>query len=111
MRKPANPLYTFSSHHTASINKVEFNQKNPCLFAACSDDNTVSIWDISKIGADISQEELQDGPPELLFIHGGHRRSVGDFSWGLSDGMGIASVEKGLGSLCIWKPADYIINP
>lgn len=53
---------------------------------------------------------MQDGPPELLFIHGGHRRSVGDFSWGLMDGMGIASVEKGLGSLCIWKPADYIVN-
>jgi WD40 repeat protein len=58
MRNPGTSLYTFSSQHTAQINKVEFNPKNPCLFAACSDDNTVSIWDISKIGAEISQEEL-----------------------------------------------------
>lgn len=26
-------------------------------------------------------EDAEDGPPELLFLHGGHTSKVNDFSW------------------------------
>ena len=39
-------------------------------------------------------EDEQDGPPELLFIHGGHWAKVNDFSWNKNDNMVIASVEE-----------------
>jgi hypothetical protein len=29
----------------------------------------------------LTPEEREDGPPELLFMHGGHRAKVNDFSW------------------------------
>ena len=39
------------------------------------------MWDMSKIGEEQSPEDAEDGPPELLFIHGGHTSKIPDFSW------------------------------
>jgi WD40 repeat protein len=37
-------------------------------------------------------EDAEDGPPELLFIHGGHTSKVSDFAWNPSDDWVVASV-------------------
>ena len=37
-------------------------------------------------------DEAEDGPPELLFIHGGHTSKVSDFAWSPSDEWVVASV-------------------
>ena len=37
-------------------------------------------------------DEAADGPPELLFIHGGHTSKVSDFAWSPSDEWVVASV-------------------
>ena len=37
-------------------------------------------------------EDAEDGPPELLFIHGGHTSKVSDFAWNPSEDWVIASV-------------------
>ena len=37
-------------------------------------------------------EDADDGPPELLFIHGGHTSKVSDFAWNPTDDWVIASV-------------------
>ena len=50
------------------------------------------IWDLSKIGDQQTPEDAEDGPPELLFIHGGHTSQISDFSWNPSDPWVIASV-------------------
>lgn len=34
------------------------------------------MWDLSKIGEEQSPEDAEDGPPELLFIHGGHTAKI-----------------------------------
>ncbi len=39
------------------------------------------IWDVSRIGEQQSPQDAEDGPPELLFIHGGHTAKVSDISW------------------------------
>lgn len=39
-----------------------------------------------------SPEDAEDGPPELLFIHGGHTSKVSDFSWNGNDDWVVASV-------------------
>jgi WD40 repeat protein len=39
-----------------------------------------------------SEEDAQDGPPELLFIHGGHTSKISDFSWNPNDDWVVASV-------------------
>lgn len=30
------------------------------------------MWDLSRIGEEQTPEDAEDGPPELLFVHGGH---------------------------------------
>ena len=39
-----------------------------------------------------SPEDAEDGPPELLFVHGGHTSKVSDFAWSPSDDWVVASV-------------------
>lgn len=39
-----------------------------------------------------SPEDAADGPPELLFIHGGHTSKISDFSWNTNDDWVVASV-------------------
>ena len=39
-----------------------------------------------------SAEDAEDGPPELLFVHGGHTSKVSDFAWNPSDDWVVASV-------------------
>ena len=34
-----------------------------------------------KIGEEQTAEEAEDGPAELLFIHGGHTSKVNDLAW------------------------------
>ena len=52
-------------------------------------------------------EEAIDGPPELLFLHGGHTSSVPDFSWNPCEEWLIASVAAD-NSLQIWQMAEGI---
>lgn len=36
----------------------------------------MNIWDLSRIGDEQTPEEEEDGPPELLFVHGGHIEDI-----------------------------------
>ena len=41
-----------------------------------------------------SADDAEDGPPELLFIHGGHTAKISDFSWNPNDPWVICSVSE-----------------
>ena len=45
---------------------------------------------------------MVSGPPELLFVHGGHTAKVSDFSWNLSQPWVVASVAED-NILQIWQ--------
>lgn len=52
-------------------------------------------------------EDAADGPPELLFLHGGHTSKVSDFSWNTNDSWTIASVSED-NVLQVWNMAEEI---
>ena len=57
--------------------------------------STVRVWPVLSASVPAvrqAPEDAEDGPPELLFIHGGHTSKVSDFSWNVSDDWVIASV-------------------
>ena len=54
-----------------------------------------------------SEEDAEDGPPELLFLHGGHTSKVSDFSWNAKDEWTIASVSED-NVLQVWNLAEEI---
>ena len=45
--------------------KVEWAPNNNAIFASCSSDRRIRIWDMSKIGQEVRNEDAADGPPEL----------------------------------------------
>ena len=51
----------------------------------------------------------EDGPPELLFMHGGHTNHLADFSWNLNDPWLVASAAED-NLLQIWKVAESIVS-
>lgn len=67
----------------------------------------MNIWDLSRIGEQQSEEDAQDGPPELLFIHGGHTNRISDFSWNPNEPWVISSVAED-NILQIWQMAENI---
>jgi len=65
------------------------------------------MWDLSRIGDEQTPEDAEDGPPELLFVHGGHTSKVSDFSWNANDRWTIASVAED-NVLQVWNMAEEI---
>jgi len=54
-------------------------------------------------------EDAEDGPPELLFIHGGHTSKISDFSWNPCEDWVVASVAED-NILQIWQMAENIYH-
>lgn len=62
-----------------------------------------------RIGEEQSSQDAEDGPPELMFIHGGHTDRVVDLSWNPCEDWVIASVADD-NILQVWQMADHIYN-
>ena len=89
---------------------MEWAPFNEAIFSSYSPDRRCAIWDLSRIGAEQLPEDAEDGPPELLFLHGGHTGTVQDFSWSLEENWMAASVSDD-NILQVWKPAESIHTP
>ncbi|GAX22829.1 histone-binding protein RBBP4 [Fistulifera solaris] len=103
LKKPINTLVG----HADQVYKVEWCPQDERVLASCSEDRRVAIWDLSRIGREQSPEDAEDGPPELLFLHGGHTGRVSDFSWNHNEAWTIASVSED-NVLQIWNVAEEI---
>lgn len=86
---------------------VEWSPFNESILSSCSADRRVAIWDLSRIGEEQSPEDAEDGPPEMLFLHGGHTSKVSDFSWNTKEDWTIASVSED-NVLQVWNLAEEI---
>lgn len=72
--------------------QIGWSPQHETILASCGADRRVMIWDLSRIGDEQTPEDAEDGPPELLFIHGGHTSKISDFTWNSNDDWVIASV-------------------
>ncbi|KAI9222336.1 histone-binding protein RBBP4-like protein [Blastocladiella britannica] len=80
--------------HKADIVSVTWNPHDPAVLATASVDRRVHVWDTARIGEEQSPEDAEDGPPELLFVHGGHTGPVQDVAWSPVWDWGMVSVDQ-----------------
>ncbi|OBZ83093.1 putative histone-binding protein Caf1 [Choanephora cucurbitarum] len=73
-------LHTFQSHKEEVV-QLAWSPHHDAILATASNDRRICVWDLARIGDELSTEEAQYGPPELMFIHGGHSGIISDFGW------------------------------
>jgi len=88
-------IHSMEGVHTDDVTSVRWSPAHPSFFMSAGSDRRVNVWDLGRIGTEPTEEDGRDGPPELLFVHGGHTGIVDDIAW-CSSGCGndflIASV-------------------
>ncbi|KAH0503172.1 Histone-binding protein RBBP4, partial [Microtus ochrogaster] len=96
---------TIFTGHTAVVEDVSWHLLHESLFGSVADDQKLMI----KIGEEQSPEDAEDGPPELLFIHGGHTAKISDFSWNPNEPWVICSVSED-NIMQVWQMAYMQAN-
>ena len=108
IRNPSVKLHSFVGHED-EIFHIQWSPFNETVFASCGGDRRVCVWDASRIGQEQSADDAEDGPPELLFVHGGHTAKPSDMSWNPNDPWVMASVAED-NVLHVWQMAENIYN-
>lgn len=104
MRKTEKELFVLSAHRKEVL-QVQFSPHFGNILASSGTDRRVCVWDLSRISLVQTEEEKKDGPPELLFMHGGHTNTVCDLSFNPEYKWEIASVAED-NIIQIWKIAQ-----
>lgn len=108
MRNLGIKTHTFEGHKD-EVFSVAWAPQKETYFASASADNRVLIWDLRSIGKRQSEEDAKEGPPELMFIHGGHTDKLCDISWNPHEPFLMASVAEN-NVLHLWKMGDHVIR-
>ncbi|KAF2745028.1 histone acetyltransferase type B subunit 2 [Sporormia fimetaria CBS 119925] len=96
--------------HKDAVMGLQWHPQDSAILASSSYDRRICMWDLSKIGEEQTPEEAEDGPPELLFMHGGFTGRVSDMDWNKNDPwVMLAAAEDN--QLQIFRPARKLVEP
>ncbi|KAL7270785.1 Histone acetyltransferase type B subunit 2 [Rhizina undulata] len=101
-------LHSLEGHH-ADVNGLSWHPHEEPILASNSADRRIIFWDLSRIGEEQTPEDAEDGPPELLFMHGGHTNRVSDFAWNPNDPWVMVSAAEDNLIQC-WKVSNAIVG-
>jgi histone-binding protein RBBP4 len=101
-------LHSFEGHRD-EVTTVSWSPHEEPIFASAGNDRRVIIWDLSRIGNEQTPEDAEDGPAELLFMHGGHTNRVSDISWNPSDPWVMCSAAED-NIIQVWQPVCPLSN-
>ncbi|KAJ2470952.1 Histone acetyltransferase type B subunit 2 [Coemansia sp. RSA 2322] len=109
MRNLGHKLHSLEAHKDEVL-QLAWSPCHETVLASASGDHRVNVWDISRIGEEQTAEDAEDGPPELMFIHGGHTDKVSDLSWNLNEDWTLCtSAEDNI--VQVWQMASNIYAP
>ena len=106
MRNLKLKLHTFESHQEEVL-QLAWSPTNETVFASASGDRRINLWDVSKIGLEQTPEDAEDGPPELMFVHGGHTSRPTDIAWSPNEPWTLCSAAED-NVLQIWTPSRCV---
>ncbi|KAK7465254.1 Histone acetyltransferase type B subunit 2 [Stygiomarasmius scandens] len=103
-RTPYKKLHVFESH-TDEVLHLAWSPHNPTIFASASSDRRINVWDLSLIGQEQTPDDQEDGPPELLFVHGGHTARPTDFCWAPGEAENWTAISASEDNIImVWQP-------
>ncbi|KAI1336189.1 WD40 repeat-like protein [Xylariaceae sp. FL0016] len=108
LRNVKEKVHTLEGHQDA-VTSLAWHPKEASILGSASYDRRIVFWDLSRVGEEQQPDDQEDGPPELLFMHGGHTNHLADFSWNQNDPWLVASAAED-NMLQIWKVADSIVG-
>lgn len=91
------------------VNALKWSPSEESVFASGGVDSQVKVWDLSRNHQPETAGEEEEGPPELMFIHGGHMASISDIAWHPTLPWTICSVSED-SLVDIWKISSAIVN-
>lgn len=65
LRNPKHKLHELQGHQ-GEILQLAWSPHHESVLATAGNDRRVLVWDLSRIGQEMSPAEAEDGPPELL---------------------------------------------
>lgn len=95
--------------HKDVITKIDWHPTDSAILASSSDDRRVVFWDLSRAGMEQTPEDAEDGPPEMLFMHGGHTNRVSDFSWNKNDPWVMCSAAED-NLVQVWRASRHLVE-
>lgn len=101
-------LHALEGHRDA-VSSIEWNPINRQVLGSSSQDRRVIFWDLSAVGKEQTPEDAEDGPPELMFMHGGHTNRISDFSFNRHDPYLMCSAAED-NLIHVWRPNDALLN-
>ncbi|KAH7032972.1 WD40-repeat-containing domain protein [Microdochium trichocladiopsis] len=108
LRNVKEKVHTLEGHQDA-VTSLAWHPHEAGILGTASYDRRVIFWDLSRVGDEQQPDDQEDGPPELLFMHGGHTNHLADFSWNQNDPWLVASAAED-NMLQIWKVASSIVG-
>lgn len=108
MRNLKNKLHSFEAHQD-DVLQLQWSPHNETILGSASSDRRIYVWDLGRIGEEQTPEDAEDGPPELLFIHGGHTNKISDFAWNQNDPWTICSAAED-NIVQVWQMASHIYS-
>ncbi|KAI8378084.1 WD40-repeat-containing domain protein [Choanephora cucurbitarum] len=96
--------------HQSEILQLSWSPHHDSVLATASSDRRILVWDLSRIDAPQTPEEAEDGPPELLFMHGGHTNKISDFGWNPAEPWVLSSTADD-NIVQVWQMASNIYHP
>ncbi|MCJ1227723.1 Histone acetyltransferase type B subunit 2 [Toensbergia leucococca] len=95
--------------HGDSVTSLAWHPFEEAILGSSSYDRRIIFWDLSRVGEEQTPEDAEDGPPELLFMHGGHTNRISDFSWNMNDPWVLCSAAED-NLIQVWKVANALVG-
>lgn len=108
LRNLSTHLHSLEAHNE-EILQIAWSPHHETVLCSASADRRVNVWDLSRIGEEQTAEDAEDGPSELLFVHGGHISRPTDLSWSPQDPWKIATAAED-NIVMVWQPARSIVE-
>ncbi|KAH8649667.1 WD40-repeat-containing domain protein [Tricladium varicosporioides] len=108
LRNLENKLHSLEGHLDA-VTSLAWHPFEEAILGSASYDRRVIFWDLSRVGEEQLPDDQEDGPPELLFMHGGHTNHMADFSWNVNEPWVVCSAAED-NLIQIWKVAEAIVG-